>query len=114
MSNRDTASRCPGDASSCTLAMRAVAVAAVAIASMSFVSVAAARGRGCARANTSVTAASRAALQRTVVCLINRQRQSYGLPRLVENSRLNRSAQGWTNTMVAFRDFSHGADFAAR
>ena len=28
--------------------------------------------------------------------------------------RLNSSAQGWTNEMVHHRDFTHGADFAAR
>ncbi|HWE10283.1 MAG TPA: CAP domain-containing protein [Solirubrobacteraceae bacterium] len=89
-------------------------MAAVVIASMSLASVAAARDRGCARAHTPITAAPRAALQRAVVCLINRQRHSYGLPGMLESSRLNRSAQGWTNTMVARRDFSHGADFGAR
>jgi uncharacterized protein YkwD len=114
MIDRDTASLCPAEAHPWTLAKRAVAVAAVVIASMSFVSPAVARDRGCAKANAPIVAASRAALQRAVVCLINQQRQSYGLPRLLENTRLNRSAQGWTNTMVALREFSHGADFAAR
>ncbi len=70
--------------------------------------------RGCEHATTPVAAAARAELQRAVVCLINQQRTERGLPRLVMNSRLNRAAQGWTNTMVHQRDFSHGADFASR
>jgi uncharacterized protein YkwD len=72
------------------------------------------RVRGCAAAHTTIARASRARLQRAVVCLINRQRHAHGLPGLRENQRLNRSAQGWTNVMVTHRDFSHGADFAAR
>jgi uncharacterized protein YkwD len=111
MSIRDTASLCRGEAYPWT---RAVAVAAVVIASMSLVSVAAARGRGCAQAHSPIAATPRAALQRAVVCLIDQQRRERGLPALAENARLNRSAQGWTDTMVSHRDFSHGADFAAR
>jgi uncharacterized protein YkwD len=42
------------------------------------------------------------------------QRTERGLPPLLENARLNASAQAWTNTMVATGDFSHGSDFAAR
>jgi uncharacterized protein YkwD len=114
MIDRDAASLCPGGAYPWTLAKGAVAVAAVVIASMSFVSVAAARARRCAKANAPIAGASRAALQRAVVCLINQQRRSRELPGLRENALLNRSAQGWTNTMVASRDFSHGADFAGR
>jgi uncharacterized protein YkwD len=91
-----------------------VVVAAVVIASMSLVSAAGARGRGCAGAHRPITATSRAALQRTVVCLINQERRDRGLPALRENPLLNRSAQGWTNTMVSSRDFTHGADFAGR
>lgn len=63
---------------------------------------------------TPVAAAPRPELQRAVVCLINQQRTERGLPRLVMNSRLNRSAQGWTNAMVHHRNFSHGADFTSR
>jgi uncharacterized protein YkwD len=33
---------------------------------------------------------------------------------LTLSSRLNRSAQGWTNAMVAHDAFGHGSDFAAR
>jgi uncharacterized protein YkwD len=114
MSIRDTASLCRGEAYPWTLAVRAVAVIAVAVASMSLVSVATARGRGCAKAHSPIAVTSRGALQRATVCLINEQREERGLPGLTENARLNRSAQGWTNTMVSLRDFTHGADFAAR
>ena len=72
------------------------------------------RHRGCAYAHTPANRASRSALQRAVVCLINQQRAHHGLPRLNENQRLNRSAQGWTNVMVSDGVFSHGADFSAR
>jgi uncharacterized protein YkwD len=70
--------------------------------------------RGCAYAHSPARRTSRPALQRAVVCLINQQRASHGLPRLHENQRLNRSAQGWTNVMVSHDMFSHGADFSAR
>ena len=75
---------------------------------------AAAHGRRCANAHARIATARRAQLQRAVVCLINAQRSARGLPALRENSRLNRSAQGWTNVMVTHRDFTHGADFASR
>jgi uncharacterized protein YkwD len=81
---------------------------------MAFTAVAAARGRGCAGAHTPIARTSRASLQRAVVCLVNVERHMHGLPGLTESSRLNRSAQGWTNVMVAHRYFSHGANFAAR
>jgi len=44
-------------------------------------------------------------LQEAVVCLINQQRTHRHLPRLHENQRLNRSAQGWTDVMVRQDDF---------
>jgi uncharacterized protein YkwD len=114
MSIRDTASLCRGEAYPWTLGVRTAAVAAVVVASMSLASVAVAGGRRCATANSPIAATPRAALQRAVVCLVNQQRRERGLPALRENRRLNRSAQGWTNTMVTLRDFTHGADFAAR
>jgi len=68
----------------------------------------------CQGANTPIAAAARPELQRVVVCLINQQRTERPLPRLQISQRLNRSAQGWTNTMVSHASFSHGGDFAAR
>jgi uncharacterized protein YkwD len=49
-----------------------------------------------------------------VVCLVNLERVTYGLPALREDKRLDRSAQGWSRTMVATRQFDHGHDFVAR
>jgi uncharacterized protein YkwD len=114
MSYPDTAGLCRVFARPRTASRLIVAVLAVAVASFAVVPMAAARGRHCAAAHAPIGSASRAQLQRTVVCLINDQRRERGLPALRENSRLNRSAQGWTNTMVSHRDFTHGADFAAR
>ena len=49
-----------------------------------------------------------------VVCLINQQRTSRHLPPLRASLLLDRSAQKWTNAMVASDVFSHGTNFAAR
>ena len=97
-------------------AVRPFAVVAVTLALtlMAFTSAAAAHSRGCGYAHTPLHAATRSELRRAVVCLVNRERAKHSLPRLVANRRLNRSAQAWTNEMVAHRDFTHGADFAAR
>jgi uncharacterized protein YkwD len=70
--------------------------------------------RGCANADTPAVGASTSAIQAAVVCLINVQRVSRHLPALTENSRLDRSAQGWTNTMIRSGTFWHGANFSAR
>jgi uncharacterized protein YkwD len=69
---------------------------------------------GCMGANTPIRAASRDSLQSAVVCLINQQRSARGLAALNASSRLDRSAQGWTNVMVSRGVFSHGTDFSAR
>jgi uncharacterized protein YkwD len=68
----------------------------------------------CAGANTPANAASAPATRSAVVCLINHERAAYGLPALRPSRRLNRSAERWTHTMVALRDLTHGANFAAR
>lgn len=114
MSDSDTAVLCLGEARAWTAARRIATTLAMLIASLSLTSVAAGHTRGCAAVHATIAHASRAELQRAVVCLINQERRSRGLPGLRENPRLNRSAQGWTNVMVTHRDFSHGADFAAR
>jgi len=119
MRHKDTALLCRGTARSRTGLHLVIAAVAAVTASMMFIPAALAHGRtvrrrGCADSHTLIAHASRARLQRTVVCLINQQRRMRGLPGLRENQRLNRSAQGWTNVMVNDRDFSHGADFSAR
>jgi uncharacterized protein YkwD len=68
----------------------------------------------CAGASTAVAASSTTAMRAAVVCLINRQRTTRGLPALTADSRLDRSAQGWTNEMVSHHEFTHGADFTER
>lgn len=75
---------------------------------------AAASANTCANANTAVSHASRHQLRRAVVCLINQQRTSRGLPALHANGKLDRSAQGWTNTMVRRHIFTHGLRFWTR
>jgi len=69
---------------------------------------------GCAGASTAIAASTKSALRAAVVCLINRQRTSRGLPALTADAKLDRSAQGWTNEMVSHHEFTHGADFAER
>jgi uncharacterized protein YkwD len=68
----------------------------------------------CADANAPATHTSKQALRTAVVCLINRQRALHHLPSLGAQPRLDRSAQAWTNTMVATGQFTHGLNFAAR
>jgi uncharacterized protein YkwD len=87
--------------------------AAIAMILMALVPSANAQAR-CRGAHTPIRSTSRRKLQRAVVCLINQQRRVRGLPGLRGSSRLDRSAQGWTNVMVTRRDFSHGTDFSAR
>ena len=69
---------------------------------------------GCANAGAVVGHASAQALRAAVVCLINEQRTSRDLPPLRASRLLDRSAQSWTNAMVASDVFSHGPNFAAR
>jgi uncharacterized protein YkwD len=69
---------------------------------------------GCPDANTAAATASAQQMRAAVVCLIDRLRAAYHLPSLVQSSRLDRSAQAWTNAMVAHHEFTHGADFSRR
>ena len=68
----------------------------------------------CANAITPATSMSRGAMRASVVCLVNQQRVHHHLPPLRADQDLNRSAQGWTNTMVQTGDFTHGTNFAGR
>ncbi len=92
----------------------AAIAATVAVTLVAFTSAAAAHSLGCGYAHTPIHAATRSQLRGAVVCLVNQERAKRRLPRLVDNGRLDRSAQGWTNVMVTHRDFTHGADFASR
>ena len=68
----------------------------------------------CRHAKTPATAATRSQMRAAVVCLINQQRTRRHLPALHPRRTLDRSAQRWTNTMVASGRFTHGASFTAR
>jgi uncharacterized protein YkwD len=68
----------------------------------------------CPGARTQITQASPSQMRSAVLCLVNRQRTSNQLPPLVESPRLDLSAQGWTDSMVRFDDFSHGTAFTNR
>ena len=70
--------------------------------------------QSCANASTPAAGASSQAMRNAVVCLINAQRVARHLPALHEQRRLDRSAQGWTDHMVARGEFSHGSSFSAR
>lgn len=71
-------------------------------------------GSGCSFADTAATSASVSEMRAAVVCLINQQRNSRGLPRLRASAELDRSAQSWNQWMVATGSFTHGSNFAAR
>jgi uncharacterized protein YkwD len=64
---------------------------------------------GCVDATVPASAASAPAMRRAVVCLVNRERARYGLPRLREDRKLNVSAQDYTSEMVRRDFFSHTA-----
>jgi uncharacterized protein YkwD len=70
--------------------------------------------RRCPNADTPAVHATVPAMRASVLCLINKQRVSRGLPVLTESHLLDLSAQTWTNKMVLTGVFSHGVNFAAR
>ena len=70
--------------------------------------------QGCANADTPAVGASFHAIRVAVTCLINQQRVSRHLPALRDQSRLDRSAQGWTDGMIRSGAFWHGSHFATR
>jgi uncharacterized protein YkwD len=86
--------------------------AACAVAALT-IPAAAAGGNGCANADTTASSATVDTMRGALVCLINEQRTRRGLPELSASSRLNRSAQRWTEAMVTSGDFDHG-DFTRR
>ena len=71
-------------------------------------------GSGCVYADTPATSASATEMRAAVVCLINQQRNSRGVPSLRVSTKLNRSAQSWNQWMVATGNFTHGSNFAGR
>jgi uncharacterized protein YkwD len=103
-----------------SLRIAALAVAALSIAAPAagahsrpdpIAHIATAHSTSCADANTPATQASKQAMRKAVVCLVNKQRTARGLPALGEQSQLQRSAQNWTDTMVLQNSFTHGTAF---
>jgi uncharacterized protein YkwD len=92
----------------------AAIAATFALTLIAFAPAAAAHSRGCSYAHSSIHTARPSRLRKAVVCLVNGERAEHHLPGYVDNGRLDRSAQAWTNVMVTHRDFTHGADFASR
>jgi uncharacterized protein YkwD len=70
--------------------------------------------RRCPHANARATRLAKPKLRAAVMCLVNAERAAYGLPALHDSSRLDDTAQQWTDAMVATGDFTHGTDPAAR
>jgi uncharacterized protein YkwD len=68
----------------------------------------------CAYADTAATSASVSEMRAAVVCLVNEQRNSHGLPSLRASAELDRSAQNWNQWMVTTGNFTHGSNFAGR
>lgn len=68
----------------------------------------------CSGANASVARAPAKLLRTAVVCLINQQRTARHLPPLHVSTLLNRSAQRWSDAMVATDQFTHGTNFGHR
>ena len=97
---------------------RAVAILALAVTlglmATAPVVMAAGRRSRCAHAHVWVTHAHLGEMRRAVLCLVNRQRIEHHLPRLIASAKLDRSAQGWTDSMVDSDDFTHGRAFMNR
>jgi uncharacterized protein YkwD len=72
------------------------------------------KAAGCTNTGEAAAPGDLTAMRASVLCLVNQQRTSRGLPALSEDSRLDRSAEGWTQAMVNSDGFTHGSDFAAR
>lgn len=68
----------------------------------------------CANANLQVTTANRPLADAAVVCLINQQRVAHSLPALKVSTKLDHSAQGWSDSMSSNDTLSHGTNFAGR
>lgn len=64
--------------------------------------------RVCAYAGVPANRAPAGRMREAVLCLVNKERGSFGLPQLHPSAKLNSSAQGWTNAMVQGGFFDHG------
>ena len=89
---------------------RSPLVAACALASGSLalaLPASAAGGGSCPNADAPATSSPVQEMDSAVVCLVNEQRVTRGLPPLGVATKLDRSAQSWTDSMVATGQFSH-------
>jgi uncharacterized protein YkwD len=85
------------------------AVAGLGLATAAQTAPAARPASHCAGANTSARRKPANVIRAATVCEINAERATFGLPPMRENTKLDRAAQQWAETMVATRDFSHGS-----
>ncbi len=69
---------------------------------------------GCPNTLTPARRAPSYVIRTAVLCLLNRDRHARGLPRLIESSALDDSAQHWATYLVATHQFTHGTNFAGR
>ncbi len=68
----------------------------------------------CPDAHVDITQAQPDQMRAAVLCLVNEQRTAHGLPQLTPSTKLDRSAQGWTDSMVDSNEFTHGSAFTDR
>jgi uncharacterized protein YkwD len=103
-------SRTPGAGVRESLA--ALAAAAIALTpALAIASRAQARAhhRGCSGAGTRASAMPLASTRAALLCLVNRERARFHLPRLREDGNLDRSAEHWAAAMFSSRDFAHSS-----
>jgi uncharacterized protein YkwD len=63
----------------------------------------------CASTSSNPSAGNLGAMSGAILCLLNSERASKGLPALRANGALRRAARAWANRMVAARFFAHEA-----
>src|SRR5215208_7816519 len=63
----------------------------------------------CASTSSNPSSSNLAAMSSAILCLLNSERASKGLPALRANGALRRAARAWANRMVAARFFAHEA-----
>jgi uncharacterized protein YkwD len=61
----------------------------------------------CPGANDTAASASERVIDDAVACLINHERETWGLPRLEVNSHLDTAAHYWSRWMVSHEQFDH-------
>src|SRR3954447_2112547 len=63
----------------------------------------------CARTSANPAPSNLRAMSSAILCLLNAERASKGLPPVHGNAKLRTAARGWANRMVASRFFAHEA-----